>query len=101
MDGELPHHKRPLIPGHEIFGSILETGPGVERLHLGDRVGIAWLGWSCGECVYCRSGRENLCDRARYTGYQIDGGYAEMAVADARYAFPVNRFSTRTSKRHR
>ncbi|MDW7556778.1 zinc-binding alcohol dehydrogenase family protein (plasmid) [Azospirillum brasilense] len=94
MDGELPHPKLPLIPGHEIIGSVLETGSGVERFHLGDRVGIAWLGWSCGECVYCRSGRENLCDRARYTGYQIDGGYAEMAVADARYAFPVDPFYT-------
>lgn len=94
IDGELPHPKLPLVPGHEIIGSVLETGPGVERFHLGDRVGIAWLGWSCGECVYCRSGRENLCDRARYTGYQIDGGYAEMAVADARYAFPVDPFYT-------
>ncbi len=90
IDGELPHPKLPLVPGHEIIGTVLDTGPGVERFRTGDRVGIPWLGWSCGECVYCRSGRENLCDRARYTGYQIDGGYAEMTVADARYAFAID-----------
>lgn len=89
IDGELPDPKRPLVPGHEIIGRVVEAGPGVERFTAGDRVGVPWLGWSCGECAYCRSGRENLCDRARYTGYQIDGGYAELTVADARYAFPI------------
>lgn len=90
IDGELPNPKRPLVPGHEIIGTVLATGPSVERFKPGDRVGVPWLGWSCGECLYCRSGRENLCDRARYTGYQIDGGYAELTVADERYAFPID-----------
>ncbi|MBP2312706.1 zinc-dependent alcohol dehydrogenase family protein [Azospirillum soli] len=90
IDGELPNPKRPLVPGHEIIGTVLDTGPLVERFKLGDRVGVPWLGWSCGECAYCRSGRENLCDRALYTGYQIDGGYAELTVADERYAFPID-----------
>ncbi|MBP2291452.1 zinc-dependent alcohol dehydrogenase family protein [Azospirillum rugosum] len=90
IDGDLPHPKLPLVPGHEIIGTVLAAGPGVDRFGTGDRVGVPWLGWSCGECVYCRSGRENLCDRARYTGYQIDGGYSEMTVADARYAFPID-----------
>lgn len=90
IDGELPNPKRPLVPGHEIIGTVLATGASVERFKPGDRVGVPWLGWSCGECLYCRSGRENLCDRARYTGYQIDGGYAELTVADARYAFPID-----------
>ncbi len=89
IDGELPHPKLPLVPGHEIIGTVVAAGPAVERHKPGDRVGVPWLGWSCGECSYCRSGRENLCDRARYTGYQIDGGYAELTVADARYAFPI------------
>src|SRR4051812_35683620 len=75
VDGELSEAKPPLIPGHQIVGTT-------ER---GERVGVPWLGWTCGECSYCRSGRENLCDRARFTGYTIDGGYAEMAVADERY----------------
>src|SRR2546427_13165495 len=71
------------ILGHEIVGTVTATGggPGVDRFGIGDRVGVPWLGWSCGECRYCRSGRENLCDRARFTGYQINGGYAEYAVA--------------------
>src|SRR6266403_2199171 len=81
--------KLPLIPGHEIVGTVVAAGRSVDRFRLGDRVGIPWLGWTCGVCAYCRSGRENLCDRARFTGYQRDGGYAEMAVADQRYAFAI------------
>jgi propanol-preferring alcohol dehydrogenase len=87
IDGELPQPKLPLIPGHEIVGTVLETGPGARRWSLGDRVGVPWLGWSCGECQHCRAGRENLCDRARFTGYDLDGGYAEYAVADERFCF--------------
>jgi propanol-preferring alcohol dehydrogenase len=94
VDGELPDPKLPLVPGHEIIGRVVEIGAGVHRFGIGDRVGVPWLGWSCGECSYCRSGRENLCPRARFTGYQIDGGYAEYTVADARYCFPIpDRFS--------
>jgi len=89
VDGELPDPKLPLIPGHEIVGTVEEFGSGVEHLRRGDRVGVPWLGWTCGECEFCRSGRENLCDRARFTGYTIDGGYAEFTVADARYCFPI------------
>jgi propanol-preferring alcohol dehydrogenase len=89
VDGELPGPKLPLVPGHEIIGRIAELGQGVEHFHLGDRVGIPWLGWTCGQCEYCASGRENLCDLARFTGYTIDGGYAEFTVADARYCFPI------------
>src|SRR5436853_1918223 len=73
LDGELPHPKLPLVPGHEIVGIVVAKGEGADRFALGDRVGVPWLGWTCGECEYCRSGRENLCDRARFTGYQIDG----------------------------
>jgi propanol-preferring alcohol dehydrogenase len=87
VDGELPHAKQPLIPGHEIVGTVVEVGANVAGFGRGDRVGIPWLGYTCGECVYCRSGRENLCDRARFTGYTIDGGYAEYAIADSRYCF--------------
>jgi alcohol dehydrogenase, propanol-preferring len=87
VDGELPDPKRPVIPGHEIVGKIVEVGANVADLRVGDRVGIPWLGYTCGVCDYCRSGRENLCDAARFTGYTIDGGYAEYAVADARYCF--------------
>ena len=89
FDGELPNPKLPLILGHEIVGMVARVGADVGRFTTGQRVGIPWLGWSCGECRYCRAGRENLCDRARFTGYQIDGGYAAYTVADARYAFPV------------
>lgn len=89
VDGELPDPKLPLIPGHEIIGEIIETGHDVTDLKTGDRVGVPWLGYTCGECDYCRSGRENLCDEARFTGYQIDGGYAEYAAADHRYVFPI------------
>jgi propanol-preferring alcohol dehydrogenase len=89
IDGELTRPKLPLIPGHEIVGTIEAKGDGAERFEIGDRVGIPWLGWSCGECAYCKSGRENLCDRARFTGYTIDGGYAEYTVADQRFCFPI------------
>src|SRR6185312_2851564 len=81
LDGELAQPKLPLIPGHEIVGSVVEAGAGVERLAPGDRVGVPWLGWTCGTCEFCRRGEENLCARARFTGYQIDGGYAELTVA--------------------
>src|SRR6266513_129347 len=87
VDGELTDPKLPLIPGHEIVGRIEEVGTGVEKFSIGDRVGIPWLGWTDGDCVYCRSNRENLCDRARFTGYTMDGGYAEYTVADARFCF--------------
>jgi propanol-preferring alcohol dehydrogenase len=89
IDGELPDPKLPLIPGHEIIGTVLAKGTNVDRFAPGDRVGVPWLGWSCGACPWCLSSRENLCDGARYTGYQIDGGYAEMTVADARFCFPI------------
>jgi propanol-preferring alcohol dehydrogenase len=89
VDGELTHPKLPLVPRHEIVGTVVEKGIEVERFQIGDRVGVPWLGWTCGVCDYCKSGRENLCDRARFTGYQIDGGYAELTVADQRYCFPI------------
>ena len=92
VDGELPHPKLPLIPGHEIVGEIVERGPQAEHLHVGTRVGIPWLGWTCGHCQYCRTNRENLCDEARFTGYTIDGGYAEFAVVDAAFCFPLPEF---------
>jgi len=88
-DGELPEPTLPLVLGHEIVGHVVERGPGATRFPSGARVGVPWLGWTCGECEYCRSGRENLCDRARFTGYQIDGGYADNAVADERFCFPL------------
>src|SRR5438270_1189934 len=95
MDGELPNPKLPLILGHQIVGRVEEIGEPANfkseisdvKFAIGDRVGIPWLGWTDGECVYCRSNRENLCDRARFTGYTIDGGYAEFTIADARYCF--------------
>jgi propanol-preferring alcohol dehydrogenase len=89
VDGELSEPKLPLVPGHEIVGTIEEMGEGVQDFAVGDRVGIAWLGWSCGKCPYCRSNRENLCDQARFTGYTIDGGYADYTLADHRYCFPI------------
>jgi propanol-preferring alcohol dehydrogenase len=89
VDGELTEPKLPLVPGHEIVGTILEKGERVERFAVGQRVGVPWLGWTCGECRYCKSGHENLCDRARFTGYQIDGGYAQLTVADQRFVFPL------------
>ena len=90
VDGELPDPKLPLVLGHEIIGNVVERGESVDRFAVGDRVGVPWLGWTCGVCEYCRSGRENLCDRARFTGYQIDGGYAELTVADQRYCFAID-----------
>jgi alcohol dehydrogenase, propanol-preferring len=90
VDGELPDPKLPLVPGHEIIGTVVEKGESADRFALGDRVGVPWLGWTCGICKYCRNGRENLCDRARFTGYQIDGGYAELTVADQRYCFAID-----------
>ena len=89
VDGELTQPKLPLVPGHEIVGTVVEKGAAVDRFAIGDRVGVPWLGWTCGVCEYCRVGRENLCDRARFTGYQIDGGYAELTVADQRFCFPL------------
>ena len=89
VDGELPEPKLPLIPGHEIVGTIIEKGAEVDGFRIGDRVGVPWLGWTCGVCEYCRTGHENLCDRARFTGYQIDGGYAELTVADQRFCFAI------------
>ncbi len=90
VDGELPHPKLPLIPGHEIIGTVEERGEGAERFAVGDRVGIPWLGWTDGECRFCRSGRENLCEHARFTGYTLDGGYAEYTVADQRFCFAID-----------
>ncbi len=88
VDGELPNPKLPLIPGHQIVGGVEQIGEEVNsKFQIGDRVGIPWLGWTDSECAYCRSHRENLCDRARFTGYTIDGGYAEFTVADARFCF--------------
>src|SRR5260221_7351666 len=88
-DGELPDPKLPLVPGHEIVGTVAEAGREVERLKPGDRVGVPWLGWTDGTCPYCRSGRENLCDHARFTGYTIDGRYADHAAAGERYCFSI------------
>src|SRR5215213_6437368 len=89
FDGELSRPKLPLVPGHQIVGTVLGAGEGAERYAVGERVGVPWLGWTCGECRYCRSDRENLCDRARFTGYDIDGGFAELVVADERFCFPI------------
>jgi alcohol dehydrogenase, propanol-preferring len=91
VDGEFADPKLPLVPGHEIIGIVVEKGDEAERFAVGDRVGVPWLGWTCGVCEYCRAGKENLCDRARFTGYQIDGGYAELTVADERYCFAIDR----------
>ena len=91
VDGDLSDPKFPLVPGHEIIGTVVEKGAGAERFAIGDRVGVPWLGWTCGVCDHCRRGQENLCDRARFTGYQIDGGYAELTVADERYCFAIDR----------
>jgi propanol-preferring alcohol dehydrogenase len=88
-DGELTEPKLPLTMGHQIVGTVVGAGEGADRFAEGERVGVPWLGWTCGECRYCASGRENLCDRARFTGYDVDGGYAELAVAAERYCFPI------------
>jgi propanol-preferring alcohol dehydrogenase len=89
VDGELPAPRAPLIPGHQIVGVVEQTGPGVARPSPGQRVGVPWLGYSCGRCAFCASGRENLCLEARFTGLHIDGGFAEYAAADARFCFPL------------
>jgi len=89
VDSELTEPELPLVPGHEIVGRVDALGPGGRTLRLGQRVGVPWLGWTCGSCEHCQRGEENLCGQARFTGYQIDGGYAEYAVADARYCFPI------------
>jgi len=89
VDGDLPELRTPVVPGHEIVGIVEEVGAGVERFRTGDRVGVPWLGWTCGHCGYCESGRENLCTSARFTGYHLDGGYADEAIADARYCFAL------------
>ena len=88
-DGDLEHPKLPLVLGHEIIGTVEACGDGVADIAMGSRMGVPWLGWTCGNCDYCRRGQENLCDQARFTGYQLDGGYAEYAVADHRYCFPI------------
>jgi len=90
IDGDLPNPKLSLIPGHEIVGEVIEKGAKADQFAIGDRVGVPWLGWTCGECYYCQTDRENLCDKARFTGYQIDGGYAELTVADQRYCFLID-----------
>jgi propanol-preferring alcohol dehydrogenase len=89
VDGELTDPKLPLVPGHQIVGEVAGAGEGAQRFAVGDRVGIPWLGWTCGECQFCLTGRENLCPRARFTGYGLDGGYADEAVADERFCFPI------------
>ena len=89
IDGELPNPAVPVIPGHEIVGEVLRTGDNVDGFFPGQRVGVPWLGWTCGHCRFCKSGRENLCDAAKFTGYQLDGGYATHALADARYCFAL------------
>lgn len=89
IDGELPNPKRPVVPGHEVIGEVAALGAGIGHFRTSDRVGVPWLGWTCGECRYCREDRENLCDRAGFTGYTRDGGFAEYMVADERFAFPI------------
>ena len=89
LDGELTEPKLPLVPGHQIVGTVADAGEGAERFSPGERVGVPWLGWTDGSCRYCAGGRENLCDNARFTGYDLDGGYAELAVADERFCFPI------------
>jgi propanol-preferring alcohol dehydrogenase len=89
VDGELPRPKLPLVLGHQIVGEVVALGAQVESGRMGQRVGVPWLGWTCGECTFCTSDRENLCPTARFTGYDLDGGYAELAVADARFCFPL------------
>jgi alcohol dehydrogenase, propanol-preferring len=90
VDGELPDPKLPLIPGHEVVGEIVECGSELEHFRVGTRVGIPWLGWTCGRCEYCKAGRENLCDVAKFNGYTLDGGYAEFMVANATYSFQID-----------
>ncbi len=89
IEGDLPPRCMPLIPGHQVVGTVDALGPGSQRFRIGDRVGIAWLRWTCGTCEFCRAGRENLCERSRYTGYHADGGYAELAVVPEAFAYPI------------
>lgn len=89
VDGELPQAVLPRVPGHEIVGEVTAVGAGVDPAWIGQRVGVPWLGWTCGECGFCRSGRENLCDQAQFTGCHLDGGYAEYTVADPRFCFHI------------
>ena len=89
VDGELTQPKLPLIPGHEIVGTVAALGADAKRFKIGDRVGVPWLGWTCGACQFCNASRENLCDKARFTGYTLDGGYAEYTLADERFCFPI------------
>jgi len=89
VDGELTGGRLPVTPGHEIVATVIAAGSGAQRFREGERVGVPWLGETCGECGFCRDGRENLCERARFTGFHLDGGYAEFAVADERYCFPI------------
>lgn len=89
VDGELPEPNLPIVPGHEIVGRVVGLGEGVDRFAMGERIGVPWLGRTCSHCRYCKSGHENLCDEPGFTGYQIDGGYADMTIADARYCFPI------------
>ncbi|HYA66258.1 MAG TPA: zinc-dependent alcohol dehydrogenase family protein [Burkholderiaceae bacterium] len=89
LDGELPDPKIPLIPGHEVVGTVFARGSEVERFAIGQRIGVPWLGWTCGQCRFCLSGRENLCERARFTGYTRDGGYSQFAIADERFCFDL------------
>jgi propanol-preferring alcohol dehydrogenase len=89
VDGELTDPRLPLVLGHEIVGLVDARGPGADRFSVGARVGIPWLGWTCGDCAYCRRGLENLCERARFTGYQLNGGYAQYTIADERFCFPI------------
>jgi len=89
LDGELAQPKLPLIPGHEVVGRVVQTGEAAKRFEIGERVGVPWLAWTCGQCEYCRAGKENLCDNARFTGYTVDGGYASSMLADERFCFPI------------
>ncbi len=89
LDGELREPKLPLVLGHEIVATVAAIGPGAEGLRAGERIGVPWLGWTCGSCAYCAAGQENLCDRAAFTGYQLDGGYAQYTLADPRFCFPI------------
>jgi alcohol dehydrogenase, propanol-preferring len=89
IDGELTQPKLPLVPGHEVVGRVVQTGQDAARFRPGDRVGVPWLAWTCGQCEYCRSGKENLCDSARFTGYSVDGGYASLMLADQRFCFAI------------
>src|SRR5437763_17079202 len=89
VEGEIPLPKLPVVPGHQVVGTVERAGPAVSRFRVGDRVGVPWLNWADGTCEYCRRGQENLCDNARFTGYQVDGGYADYQVTDERFAYAI------------